>query len=51
LKCLFTKFFLKGMSGEADSDNDGNVTNYELEKYLLTEVKKIVIEKKLTLLE
>ena len=31
---LFTKYFLMGMSGEADGDNDGNVTHSELEAYL-----------------
>ena len=31
---LFTKFFLTGMSGKADTDNDKNVSWSELERYL-----------------
>jgi hypothetical protein len=31
---LFTKYFLKGMAGEADFDHDGRVTLVELDRYL-----------------
>jgi hypothetical protein len=31
---LFTKYYLKGVSGEADADADGIVTNEELKAYL-----------------
>jgi hypothetical protein len=31
---LFTKYFLKGMAGEADADKDGRVSLDELERYL-----------------
>jgi len=31
---LFTKYFLKAMSGEGDSNKDGNVSDAELEEYL-----------------
>jgi len=31
---LFTKYYLKGMAGEADSDKDGRVSLNELERYL-----------------
>jgi len=31
---LFTKYFLKGMAGEADADKDGRVTLDELDHYL-----------------
>ena len=31
---LFTKYYLRGVSGEADEDVDGNVTNGELKAYL-----------------
>ena len=31
---LFTKYFLKAMSGEGDSNKDGNVSDLELKEYL-----------------
>ncbi|MDC1375871.1 hypothetical protein N8311_02095, partial [bacterium] len=31
---LFTKYFLKAMSGEGDSNKDGKVTDAELKEYL-----------------
>jgi hypothetical protein len=40
---LFTKYFLKGMSGEADTDNDKNISWDELEKYLAKTVTRAAL--------
>lgn len=38
---LFTHFLIKGLDGEADSDNDGRITMEELYKYTFNEISKV----------
>jgi uncharacterized caspase-like protein len=38
---LFTYFFLKGLKGEADADNDGKVTISELEQFVIDKTEGV----------
>jgi hypothetical protein len=38
---MFTYFFLKGLKGEADADNDGKVTISELEQFVIDKTEGV----------